>query len=276
MRSIRMKSILVNAPGAACLVASYACVAGCSHPSAGTTADAGVAQAASATPSATASAPSTPSVVDRALSFLSGAPFEGDITMTITPETRPPFTQVFEVKGDKLRMNPPPSPSGEHSYVVVDYAAKKMMSISDTKRTALFMNWDEVTGAAEAIQKKQAAVAPVDTGRKDVVAGYVCEIYQNGDPTGDKGEACIAKGIRFPRVPGASGSWLAASLGDDWFPMRVDSRNPVDKTKNHMEVTQVDKKSLPDSIFAIPPGYKSTELDDLVKAAGKGKGHSRK
>jgi hypothetical protein len=62
--------------------------------------------------------------------------------------------------------------------------------------------------------------------------------------------------------------------------MRVDAANPIDHKKTHMEVTRVEKKSLPESLFAIPAGYKSQDLDDLLKglpnAKGGGKGHSHK
>jgi hypothetical protein len=198
--------------------------------------------------------------------------------MTVTPESRAAFTQVFEVKGERLRMNTPPAANGDHMYAVMDYGAKKIMTISDTKKTATFMSWDEVSGAAAAIQKKQNG-APVATGRKDIVAGYVCDVYETVSTAGDKNQACVARGLHFPRM-GSSGGWLGSLEGDDWFPMRVDAASPIDHKKTHMEVTRVEKKSLPESVFAIPAGYKSQELDDLLKgvpnAKAGGKGHAHK
>jgi hypothetical protein len=281
---MRSKELRLGMTGSvACLVASCAWMTACSHSSAGTTADAGAAPSASAAPpSPPPSAAAAPSVVDKALSFLSGGPFEGDITMTITPESRPAFTQVFEVKGERLRMNTPPAANGDHMYVVTDYAAKKIMTISDTKKTATFMNWDDVSGIAAAAKQKMQTGAPVATGRKDIVAGYVCDVYETVSTAGDKNEACIARGLHFPRM-GSSGTWLGALEGDDWFPMRVDAMNPIDHKKTHMEVTRVEKKSLPESTFAIPAGYKSQDMEDLLKglpnapnAKGGGKGHSHK
>jgi uncharacterized protein DUF4412 len=251
------------------IVATFASLAACSHSSDGATADVVVAASASASASPAPSATS-PSVVDKALSFLSGGPFEGEITMSITPEVRPAFSTVFDVKGEKMRFSAPSSALGqERRYSLVDFGNKKMVDISDTNKTAMILNWDEVMGAAAA--RKKPSVTPVATGRKDVVAGYVCDIYQNNDPSSGGGEACVAKGIHFPHGL-VQGSWIE-SLGDDWFPMRVDTKSPVDEQKLHMEVTKVDKKPLDDSLFAIPPGYETESLGDIMKRSfGKGQG----
>jgi Domain of unknown function (DUF4412) len=274
---VRLAMSSFRIPSAA-FVVSCAWALGCDHTSAGTAADAGVAATPSATPTPPPSA--TASVVDKALSFLSGGQFEGDITMTLTPESKAPFTSVFEIKGDKVRMNTAPTGNGDRNYSVVDYGAKKIMAISDSKKTAMVMNWDSIMGAAAAFQKKQQQnVAPVATGKKDVVAGYVCDIYKNIDPGGGgTREACVAKGLRFPQMESSNSAWLSTLGGDDWFPMRVDTKSPVDKSRLHMEVTQVDKKSLADSVFAVPPGYKTMDVDDLGKIPGgkPGKGKSHK
>jgi Domain of unknown function (DUF4412) len=271
MKPIVRQTRTVAAPRAiltGAVIATTACLAACSHSSAEATPNA----TASATPSAAAapSATSTPSVVDKALSFLSGGGFEGEITMAMTPENKPPTSSVFDIKGEKLRVSAPAMGNGERMYTIIDFGAKKMWLVSDTKKAAMTMNWDEIMGIATAAQKRQVGNPPVATGRKDVVAGYACEIYQTTDPNGEKGEACLAKGIHFPRGGITKGSWLD-SLEDDLFPMRVDSKSPVDKGKLHMEVTKVDKKPMDDSLFVPPAGYKTESMEDAIKQLGGGK-----
>jgi hypothetical protein len=256
----------------AAAIAVWACLVACSHSSAESTTKA----TASATPSATAapSAAPTSSVIDKALSFLSGGPFEGEITMTISPENKPQITSVYDIKGERLRASTPAISGGEHTYSVLDFGAKKVFVISEAKKTAMSMNWDEMMGIAAAAQKRQAANPPVATGKKDVVAGYACDVYQLTEANGEKSEACLAKGIHFPRGP-STGGWLEA-LGDDVFPMRSDSRNPTDKSKFHMEVTKVEKKPLDDSLFAVPAGYKTESVEDAMKQLGGGKGPGKR
>jgi len=216
-------------------------------------------------------APTT--IVDKALSFFgSSTPFEGDITMNITPATGTPQTIVYEVKGDKMRFNAPAGgPAGESGYVIFDMSGKKLTTISDSKKTAMVMSMDGANAmAAKAGMAANAPKATVEKGGTDTVAGYSCDIYKISEVSGDKSEACLAKGIRFPSFgKGASASWLGDIGGDgNVFPMRVVTNDPTGKQKEKMEVTKVEKKSLDDATFTVPAGYQTMNMDDMMKSFG--------
>jgi hypothetical protein len=247
------------------LVTSCA-LAACSHSSADSTAD--VAAAATATASAAPSASASPSVVDQALSFLSGGkPFEGEITTTMTRAGKPPMVLVFTTKGTKGRFSESPS-TGDVSYVIEDFASNKATTVSDSKKTAMVMSTDGIYGAY-----KGKKITPVATGASKVVLGYSCDVYQipgGGGPgmdASDKGEACVAKGLRFPQQ---SNPWLTEVNGGDAFPMVVSWTDATGKEKSHWEVTKVDKRSPDDSLFVVPAGYKTQSIDDVLKGLGNG------
>jgi len=253
MTPIRTRRALAKASiTAATALASCACLAGCKGlATRGNGADAGV-----TAPAASSSSSTTGSVLSGALSLVSGGAFEGDITATMTREGKPPELFLYEVKGDKVRFVMTPSPA-EATYVIVNYTTGESASVSDAKKTAMVMNMSKLWAGAP---KKN--VTPVPTG-KDVVAGYACDVYRIDEPGGGKGEACLAKGIRFPLLD--NDPWLTG-LGDV-FPMRSDRTDAAGK-KTHMEVTKVDRKSLGDALFTVPPGYKTVSLDDLMKKTG--------
>jgi uncharacterized protein DUF4412 len=205
-----------------------------------------------------------PSVVDRALTFLSGGPFEGDITMSITHEGKPPIVSVFEVKGEKVRFNMA-SPRPEVSYSIVDFGTKQMMAVSDAKQTVMLMSMDGM-GAMANVGAPKKPFHPVATGKTDVVAGYSCEVYRV-DSDEEKDEACVSKGIHFPQMEPGANRWLA-DIGDNVFPLRSVRTDAAGKEKSRMEVTKIEKKSLNDSVFAAPPGYKTMNMEDMMKGRG--------
>jgi hypothetical protein len=233
----------------------------------------GAAAGSSSTSGATTSAPS---IVDKALTFLSGGPFEGEVTMTntstfdaqhahgMTPPAAGPQTMtiVYQVKGDKMRFNTPTG-GAEAGYVIFDVPAKKMTTISDAKKTAMVMSLDPTGGGIA--QAAASGKSTVDkTSQTDTVAGYSCDVYKIAETNGDKSEACLAKGIHFPQM-GKGANWLG-DLGGDVFPMRVVTTDPTGKEKNRMQVTKVERKTLDDSLFTVPAGYKVMNMDDMMKA----------
>jgi hypothetical protein len=176
--------------------------------------------------------------------------------MAMTPEGKPPLFVVYEMKGPKVRFDFGDT-SGEVTYVVVDYAAKKTAVVDDKKKLVTLVSTEEAVAIDDALSKKKVAVAA--TGKTDVVAGYSCEVYQVTEENGDKGEACMAKGIRFPQMGANSNPWLAAMGGGDYFPMRG-VRTDVAGRKTHMEVMRVERKRLDDSRFDLPAAYKTVNM----------------
>jgi hypothetical protein len=246
-------------------------VVGCNKTESSTAADGG-AVAVADTAKATAPTTNTPSIVDKALSFLGAGPFEGEITMNVTEAGKPPHAITYDVKGSKMRFDAPAEagPAGG-GYVIFDGANKKMTSVSDAKKTAFVMDMNGMGGPAgmanpaiaQAAQKKPT----IDkTGKTDTVAGYSCDIWKVTEDNGDKGELCVAKGITFPMMGRQASGWMSSL--DDYFPLRAVMSDPSGKEKNRMEVTKIEKKSFDDSKFEVPAGYQTMNMGDMMKGLG--------
>jgi Domain of unknown function (DUF4412) len=234
-------------PRALLLLASCACLAGCGlfEPK-GSAPDAG----AAATPPS-----SVPAV--HGLSFVSSQqPFEGEIAMTLTRPGKPQAVAYYDIKGLKVRIRTTP-PEGDTTYVLADTSTWDVASVSDSKKTMTQLNLDTTFAG---VPKKKATRAD----RVEVVAGYECDVYRVDEDGGDKTEACMARGLRFPALDPAYQPWLSG-LGAESFPMRVVVVDSAGTPKSRMEVTSVQKTDLPDTLFAVPSGYRSVDVAALVK-----------
>jgi hypothetical protein len=200
------------------------------------------------------SAPSAPAV--QGLSFVSAQPFEGEITMTLVRPGKPEGRGYYDVKGAKVRIRSTPSVGGS-TYVIADTSTWNVASISDPARTATLLNLDTTFAG---VARKKA----IPAGKADVVAGYVCDVYRVEEDSGDKAEACMARGVRFPALDPTDNPWLV-DLGAEAFPMRVVVVDAAGQPKSRMEVTRVESLQLPDSLFLVPSGYKSVDVATLVK-----------
>jgi len=202
-------------------------------------------------------------LVGKAMSFLSGGPFEGEITMNISEGGKPAQTIIYMVKGTKMRFDAPTARSMGGGYVIIDSTAKRMTTVTDAKKTAMVMNLDQTAGATPTMP----TVKPVidKTSKTDTVAGYSCDVWTATDASGDKTDLCVAKGIAFPSMGRAAG-WMA-ELGEV-FPLRAVTSDPSGKEKTRMEVTKIDKKSVDDAKFEVPAGYNTMNMDQMMKGMG--------
>lgn len=220
--------------------------------------------AASVTTNATA-----PSIVDKALSFVTGStPFEGEITMNVSEKGKTMHTITYEVKGTKMRFDAP-AENGPMSggYVIFDSTSKQMQTVSDAKKMAFTIDMNrapQAAGAGAAAAKKPT----IDrTGKMDTVAGYSCEIWKITNDDGSKGEVCVGKGIAFPSFGGRNAEAWMSELNDS-FPLRAVMSDATGTEKTRMEVTKIDKKSLDDSKFQVPAGYQTMSMDQMLQGMG--------
>jgi len=212
-------------------------------------------------------------IVDKALSFLSGGPFEGAITMSMTEAGKPAETITYTVKGEKMRFDRPAGP--DPGYVIVDGPSKKVTSVDDKKKLAIVMTMDGMPGMAggHAAAAAAAKKPTIDkTGKMETIAGYSCEDWKITEDNGEKSEACMAKGIAFPSMGKAQG-WMAELMDQKVFPLRVVTNDPGGKEKSRMEVTKIEKKSVEESQFEVPAGYKTQSMEEMMKSFGAAMGH---
>jgi len=190
--------------------------------------------------------------------------FEGEIEMK-TKSGAGSFgvATVFKIKGSKMRTEL--SALGTDYVSIMDMEGKKSISL-DTKGHT-YTETDLSAASAAAKTKPKSTTKVVATNRKDVVAGYTCEIYEIQDLAGAGGppvEICVASGISMVAF-GLSGPFSYFSKGgndDAWgavmshgFPLRITMRDPKGAPIMTLEATRVEKKTEPDALFEVPAGY---------------------
>ena len=118
-----------------------------------------------------------------------------------------------------------------------------------------------------------------DTGVKETILGYVCTKFV---ATSSEGTAQIwvtdqlgtftglfhGAGGPMGHRPQAPQAWESALKGHNFFPMRVVSSNS--KGTFRLEVTSVQKMSLPDSDFAAPDGWRKFDMGAMMGGAMQG------
>ena len=142
-------------------------------------------------------------------------------------------------------------------------------SINDAMKTYAVINTKEMRDLAGKIEKKEKKFSVTKLG-KDSVAGLPCE---NVRVTEDQGkqeiEACVSKEflsgdwLRAMQRGGRGGDWMKAlkDSGIEGYPVRMAmTMKDQPGVKTTMEITKVDRRSVPASMFAVPPGYKETSM----------------
>ncbi len=240
-------------------------------------------------PSTGASAPgATPGsgpLAGATLSMLTSG-FEGEIDGFMQKAGAPPKPVSLLLKGDKVRFEIPEEISqragqflGEKAYGIFDSAGKKLYVISDSKKQAVLIDMNSgkpmgfgppgvhapgaPTGAASGTPSKI-----VKTGKYETVAGYKCEDW---DVVSDhkEGTICVAdQGVTWLSVSASifpsERAYMAELVDGKHLPLQFVSYQKDGTTEeSRVEVTKIDKKSLEDSQFQVPPGYSVLDLEKM-------------
>ena len=230
------------------------------------------------------------------LSFL-GSDFEGEITANVTskggkPQSGGPQQIVFGIKKPKYRLDitggsmPIPAPGlASGGTFLVDAPAKKGWILVPAQKMAMVVDFEkmksmpkgQIPGLPNAPNTTPTAApsqAPQieKTGKKDVVAGYSCDVW-NVTSDGKKAEVCAAEGITWIDLGdlGWSSPELtvaAVASGANRFPLRVISFGSNGAEEMRMEATKIEKKPLADDRFAVPPDYRVIDMAALMGGLG--------
>jgi hypothetical protein len=203
---------------------------------------------------------SSPGVLATVASAL-GLGFEGDVTMHTTSSHGPPQDLTFHVKGQKLRVDVPEQ-RGEQAHAIFDQSTNKILVVMDTQK--MYMELDPSAAQAHAA----AAHAPAtvtETGKHETVAGTDCEDWDIVEASGKRASVCIAKGLAFfdfgggmrPGGGESASAWMDELRAKKAFPLKAVETDATGKEISRMEVTKIEKKSLDDSLFTVPAGYRS-------------------
>jgi hypothetical protein len=229
-------------------------------------------------------------------SLLNGFEGEIDILVKETKPGTPPTPTTFSIfaKAGKLRFELPEKLMGARgatmlgakAYIIFDSAAKKIYIVSDAQKQVMVIDLNKSGEQLKGFGGGPSAPHPgapstpqgpptkiTKTGKYDTVAGYKCE---NWDITREhrEGTVCVAQeGISWFSIPmtgiPTEHLWAVELLDGKHFPLRfVGYANDGTTEENRIEVTKIDKHSLPDSEFTYPPTYKVIDLGQMLAGLG--------
>lgn len=211
-------------------------------------------------------------VIAKGLSLVAEGALQGEVDFMVkNPKTT--MNATMQVKGMKQRMQVHSSdkPAGLGA-VIFDGEKKQMIMLDDDKKQAMVMKLDEQGQVSAPGGPSHAPAAPKPeapeckaTGKSDVVAGYSCDVCVSETPE-KKTEVCSASGLAFFGFGKLAEAMHAKFTG---FPLRaVVTDKATSKEIERTEVTKIEKKSLGDELFVVPPGYKVVDLAEMFKGLG--------
>jgi len=189
-----------------------------------------------------------------------GPPFEGAVTLRMsakTPQGVQRQQMEYLMRNGKLRVNVP-GPMGGMAMIAVPQE-KKMYMLVAAQNTYMEMPLPEAAAAAKSAVGQPDDVKVTRTGRMETVAGFSCEHVQLASRSG-AADMCLSKELgRFVNPmeglrQGSVAPWQKQIANE--FPLKVtlpDGTVPL-------EVTRVERKRLPDDLFAVPEHYRKMEM----------------
>ena len=203
---------------------------------------------------------------------VSAASFEGKVDMKMTSDGKSQAIS-YQMKGGKIRVEMP----GQKAMggMIMDPAKRETTVIMDAQKMYMTMAMPDV--AAMATGAKSENVKFEKTGEKETILGYSAEKYRvvDGDTTT---EMWLAEGLGTfmmanagnPMAGGRGGApapqgWEKALAGKELFPLRVVGKSKAGRETLRMDVTAIEKKTLPDALFTPPAGYQKLDMGGMMK-----------
>ncbi len=200
--------------------------------------------------------------------------FEGKVSMKVTaPNAKEgPSTMNFSMKEGFVRMD---MSSGRGAVsMITDIKNQQIIMLMAEQRMYMVRPIPQPSGAPRPEGGGHRSELE-DTGVKETILGYVCSKYVVKDAdstteiwvTDQLGTFMgLSRGGGPGRPPQAPQAWESAMKGHNFFPMRVVS-NKGGGEKFRLEVTSVEKTSLPDSLFTAPDGWRKFDMGALMGGA---------
>ncbi len=224
-----------------------------------------------------------------AFSFLDST-FEGEITMNVQGKAgskEGPKSVLVSLKTPRVRVDAGPELSPGNPFLagglafIIDPPAKKGYALINSQKKAVVLDFDKAKGGFKPPSMgggpSGAGGPPEDppkiekTGKKDTIAGYTCDVWKITSKT-SHAEACLAeklKWIDFTDLAVQSPAFAAIAAVSDFnhLPLRVVAFDEKNVEEGRMEVTKLDKKTILDTKFAVPPDFQIVELSQLLGGA---------
>lgn len=202
---------------------------------------------------------------------LHAEPFEGRVTMTISTPSSKDGPQSFTLSLKDGNMRTDIATARSSMSAIMDAKNQQMIILMPQYQKYMVQPFGQTKapsgtypGAGAPPSAPSARGSSLqDTGVKETILGYVCTKYIVTGASGESAQIWVTDqlgafaGLFHGGGPGrpqqAPQAWETALKGQAFFPMRVVSTSSRGTTK--MEVTAVEKASLPDSLFAPPEGW---------------------
>ncbi|MBY0488343.1 MAG: DUF4412 domain-containing protein [Gemmatimonadaceae bacterium] len=192
-------------------------------------------------------------------------PFEGVVTMRMggraaagAPAGAVTSQEIeYSISGRRMRMTMG-GPAGGMTMLMMP-ADKKIYVLMAAQNAYMEMPMADVAATAQRAQSATPSdVKVVHTGKFDVVAGYKCEhlTLTATTPSGPQStDACVSKELGAFTNPmsgmGAKSPSWQTSVEAQGFPLKVTTPDGTVA----LEVTKIEKKRLPNTLFTIPESY---------------------
>lgn len=218
-----------------------------------------------------------------------GGDFEGTIAMKVETENQGRMEMTYFLKGPHTRIETkvPDVPEGE-AVMLWDLEGSKITTLMPARKIYMTMDLKETAEAMKA-SAKEMKKSPggeeekfpklTPTGKQETIAGYTCEHWLMGD--NQEFDMCVAKGLGYFGMGGQSRggaqSWknlafspkllAEAANHPDWvklleggaFPLKFTAMQDG-KVTMKLEATKIERKSLDDSLFAVPADYEAMNI----------------
>ncbi|HSB36224.1 MAG TPA: DUF4412 domain-containing protein, partial [Thermoanaerobaculia bacterium] len=211
-------------------------------------------------------------VIDMKMEGSSAAPMSGTGRTYVTKGA---WRTEMEMTSEKMKTDP------EAVKALGGKAAFKMVMLGKLSEPGISYMINDVAKTYSRLDAAEMAKnLPKDKDRKwtvkrlgkDHVAGLACEnVKATEEGKKSEWELCVTKDIpsgEWVRAMqrqqrGSQGLWMKAlqDAGIDGYPVRMVMRESASgPVTMRMEATKVERRSLPGSLFEIPPGYKETGM----------------
>jgi len=209
--------------------------------------------------------------------------FEGEIDVVAksTKDKVPATPVAVLIKTGRLRFDIPKTEGrpATKGYIVMNARDKKAIMVDEDKKTAMVFDvgklatqLGQIPGQPPTPRAPAAGEAPpkiTKTGHTDVVAGFQCEDWDITSNDGKRARVCVSEGaaswldVVAHAVPGNL-IWAKEFLNGQKFPLRVIAFETDGTERDRIEVTKIEKKTLDESLFGVPPGYRTLDLEQMM------------
>ncbi len=201
------------------------------------------------------------------------AAFEGKVNFNIISGRDKAQAMNYSIKGDKLRIEMPGQK--EMGGMIVDLTKKETTMIMTEQK--MYMTMPIPEAAMQQAQQKNDDVKLEKTNEHEKILGHPATKYIATDAKGVMTDLWLAEGLgtfmamsgenpmaRRRSAPSDKG-WERVLAGKELFPLRVVSKDKAGKETYRMEVTAIEKTTLPDSVFAPPEGFQKFDMGAMMK-----------